>query len=105
MMSPHQLSGRLFVLEPHRPISAWTDGDRIAGVLLKGIESERETLIEASFFIDATPYGDLISLAGAEHVVGAEAQAGTGEPHACKQADPPGSTGNHRVLRARIPAP
>ena len=88
MMLPHQLSGRLFVMDPYRPISAWTDDDRIKGVVVRELESGRDCLIEAPFFIDATPYGDLLELAGAEHVVGAEARSETGEPHASELADP-----------------
>jgi FAD dependent oxidoreductase len=88
MMLPHELSGRLFVMEPHRPLSAWTDGDRVAGVVVRSLESGRDSLIEASYFIDATPYGDLLALAGAEHVVGAESRAETSEPHAGEQPDP-----------------
>ena len=83
MMMPYQLSGQLFVLHPHRPVAAWVQGDRVSGVLVRGLESDRETLIEARFFIDATPYGDLLALAGVEHVTGAE----TGEPHASEQED------------------
>jgi hypothetical protein len=88
MMIPYQLNGRLFVMHPHRPISAWTHGDRIAGVVVRGLESERNSLIEAPFFVDATPYGDLLELAGVEHVLGAESRAETGEPHAADVADP-----------------
>jgi len=87
MMLPHQLTGRLFVMHPHKPISAWTHGDRVTGVVVRGLESDRDSLIEAQLFIDATPYGDLLDLAGVEHVVGAESQAQTGEPHAAEQAD------------------
>ena len=87
MMVPFALTGRLFVMHPHRPISAWVHGDRIAGVVVRGLESGRDSLIEAPFFIDATPYGDLLDLAGVEHVLGAEARAETGEPHAAEQAD------------------
>jgi hypothetical protein len=87
MMVPHQLSGRLFVLHPHRPLRAWTHGDRITGVVVRGLESGRDSLIEAPFFIDATPYGDLLELGGVEHVLGAEARSETGEPHAAEQAD------------------
>ena len=71
MMVPHQLSGRLFVMHPHRPMRASTDGDRITGVVVRGLESGRDSRIEAPFFIDATPYGDLLELAGVEHVLGA----------------------------------
>jgi hypothetical protein len=88
MMAPHQLSGRLFVLQPHRPLAAWTQGDRVTGVVVRGLESGRDSLIEAPFFIDATPYGELLDLAGVEHVVGAESRSETGEPHASEQADP-----------------
>ena len=87
MMVPFQLNGRLFVMHPHRPIMASTDGDRITGVLVRGLESGRDTMIEARFFIDATPYGDLLELAGVEHVLGAESRADTGEPHASERAD------------------
>src|SRR5690606_2561932 len=69
MMAPHELSGRLFVLNPHRPIAAWTHGDRVTGVVVRGLESGRDTLLEASYFIDATPYGDLLELANIEHVL------------------------------------
>ncbi len=88
MMMPYQLSGRLFVMHPHRLISAWTHGDRITGVVVRGLESGRDSLIEAPFFIDATPYGELLELAGVEHVLGAESRSETGEPHAMEQADP-----------------
>ena len=88
MMVPHQLSGRLFLLEPHRPVTAWTHGDRVVGVVVRGIESGRDSLIEAPFFIDATPYGDLLDLADVEYVVGAESRSETGEPHAREQPDP-----------------
>ncbi|HEX8757698.1 MAG TPA: FAD-dependent oxidoreductase [Steroidobacteraceae bacterium] len=88
MMVPYQLAGRLFILHPHRPVAAWTQGDRISGVLVRGLESDRDTLIEAPFFIDATPYGDLLALAGIEHVTGAESRAATGEPHAAECEDP-----------------
>jgi hypothetical protein len=87
MMMPFQLGGRIFVMHPHRPISAWTHGDRISGVVVRGLESDRESLIEAPFFIDATPYGDLLELAGVEHVLGAESREDTGEPHASEHAD------------------
>lgn len=88
MMIPHQLGGRLFILHPHRPVAAWTQGDRVSGVMVRGLESGRDTLIEAPFFIDATPYGELLALADVEHVTGAESRAATGEPHAAEREDP-----------------
>ncbi|MDF2457954.1 MAG: putative secreted protein [Nitrospira sp.] len=88
MLAPHQLGGRLSVLHPHRPIAAWTHHDRVTGVVVRGLETGRDCLIEAPFFIDATPQGELLALAGVEHVLGAEGRADTGEPHASEQADP-----------------
>lgn len=59
---------------------AWTDGDR---VVVPGIESGRDPLIVA-------PYGDLLALAGVEHVAGAESRSEAGEPHARDQPDQSG---------------
>ena len=87
MMAPDQLSGLLHIIHSHKPIAAWTDGDRVTGVVMRDLASGRETLIEAPYFIDATPYGDLLALANVEHVVGAESSKETGEPHAAPTAD------------------
>ncbi|MGH3001369.1 MAG: FAD-dependent oxidoreductase [Gaiellaceae bacterium] len=87
LLAPHQLAGRLTVLRPHRPVEAWTDGDRITAVKVQDLETGAEQLLEARFFLDATPYGDLLELANVEHVLGAESQAETGEPHASDVAD------------------
>jgi hypothetical protein len=76
MLAPHQLSGRVLVLQSHRPTAAWTHGDRVNGVIVRGVETGRDCLIEAPFFIDATPQGELLALAGVE------------EPHASEHADP-----------------
>jgi hypothetical protein len=88
MLAPHQLGGRLFVMHPQRPLAAWTHGDRVTGVVVRGLESGRNHLIQAPYFIDATPLGDLLALANVEHVIGAEASSETGEPHAPETADP-----------------
>mgnify|MGYP001267181219 CR=1 FL=1 len=88
LMAPHQVAGRLIVLAPHRLTRAVALGDRVIGVVVRGLESGNDVAIDAPYFIDATPYGDLLALAGVEHVVGAEAQSATGEPHAPERADP-----------------
>jgi len=36
MIAPYQLSGKTFVMHPHRPIAAWTHGDRVTGVVVRG---------------------------------------------------------------------
>src|SRR4051812_22457668 len=88
MFAPHQLGGRLFVMHPQRPIAAWTHHDRVTGVVVRGLESGRDCLIEAPYFIDATADGDLLALAQVEHVIGAESRLETHEPHAPEKADP-----------------
>lgn len=88
LMAPHQLSGRLQVMHPVQLVDARTHGPRVTGAAVRALATGRDFLIEAPFFIDATPFGDLIALAGIEHVIGAEARAETGEPHAPERADP-----------------
>lgn len=88
MMAPHQLSGRLRVMHPFQLVEAYTHADRVTGTRLRGLATGLDLVVEAPFFIDATPFGDLLALANVEHVVGAEARSETGEPHAAEQADP-----------------
>ena len=62
MMAQHQLNGRLLVMRSiTEPVEARTHGDRVVGVVVRGLESVA-TLIEAAYMIDATPFGDLIAL-------------------------------------------
>jgi hypothetical protein len=90
MLAPQERAGRLHVLRRHRPVAADTGGDRVRAVLLEdlGGTGPRPFELEAAFFLDATPLGDLLPLCGAEYVAGAEAAAETGEPHAAREADP-----------------
>ena len=74
------------VLREHAPVAAHTDRDRITAVTLRGPEGER--VVEADWFVDATETGELLPLAGVEHVTGAESREQTGEPHAAAVADP-----------------
>jgi hypothetical protein len=87
MMAPHQLAGRLEVLHSCRPSAAWTDHDRVSSVAISRLDSGADQVIEAAYFIDATPHGDLLELAAVEHALGAESRRETGEPHAADQAD------------------
>ena len=66
----------------HRPTAVETDGDRITAVHFGDL------VIEADWVIDATETGELLPLAGAEHVTGTESRADTGEPHAPATPDP-----------------
>ncbi len=62
-------------------LRAETKGNRITA-----LETETHRL-EADIFLDATELGDLLVLAGAEHVVGSESRADTGEPDAPETPD------------------
>ncbi|MBK5248241.1 MAG: FAD-dependent oxidoreductase [Actinomycetales bacterium] len=86
LLAPWQSSDRLTVLTEHEPVAAHTDGDRIDAVTLLGPTGNVK--ITATYVLDASELGDLLPLAGVEHVIGAEGQDTTGEPHAPATADP-----------------
>jgi hypothetical protein len=88
ILAPYELSGNLFVLRGCRPVQACAIGDQIEAVLVESVDSGVEYEIRARHFIDATSFGDLLPLSGAEHWVGAESRKDTGEPHAPDRPDP-----------------
>ncbi|MEP9383323.1 FAD-dependent oxidoreductase [Nocardioides sp. KR10-350] len=88
MLAPHLASGRITLLRRHEPVAVHVAGDRVAGVQVRDRESGDLREIEAAFVLDATELGDLLPLAGVEHVSGREARAQTGEPSAPETADP-----------------
>lgn len=82
MLAAHRSSGRVRILLRHRPIAAETAGDRIVAMVLEDGETGDRLTVRAPYVLDATELGDLLELAGVEHVTGAESQRDTGEPHA-----------------------
>ena len=89
MLAPYQADGQLIVLRRHKVIAMETDGDRVCAAALINLENGDALLVEASYILDATELGDLLPLAGVEHVTGAESQAETGELHALPGASDP----------------
>jgi hypothetical protein len=87
MMLPYELNGRVRILREHRATSASSDGDRVTGVTVERTLDGHARSIEATFFIDATAWGDLWELGGVEHASGPEARSETGEPHAAEHPD------------------
>jgi hypothetical protein len=81
MVAPWRSDRQLDVLVHHRPVGVERDGDRIRAVTLENARGDR-LVVEASFVLDATEFGELLDLGKVEHVVGAESQSETGEPHA-----------------------
>jgi hypothetical protein len=89
MLAPHVSAGRVRILRQHRPIAVALDGvNRLASVTVRDGTTATETTLRGRFFLDATEHGDLLPLAGVEHVTGSEARNDTGEPSAAELADP-----------------
>jgi hypothetical protein len=88
MLQPHLSSRRLRVLTEHAPVSADVDGDRVRAVTVEDRRAGGRVVLTAPWFVDATELGDLLPLAGVEHVVGAESQGQTGEAHAPERPRP-----------------
>ena len=82
MLRPHVDSGRLEIYLRKKVVAATTNGDRIAEVVAMGLDDGRLVRFQPELVIDATELGDLLPLSGAEHVIGAETVAQTGEPQA-----------------------
>lgn len=87
MLQPWAASGRLQILRNSRVVHAESSGSTLTSVTVVDKNTE-EYHIEARIFIDATELGELLPLAGADYVIGAESQSDTGELHALAQADP-----------------
>lgn len=87
MLAPSVEAGKARILLETVPVAAETKGDRIEAVVVRGPDN-RLTRIRAAFFLDATELGDLLPLAGVEHVIGAESREETGEPDAPEEANP-----------------
>jgi hypothetical protein len=89
MLQPYVSSGQLLLLLEHSPVGTRSDGsDRLAAVLVQAARGGATREIAASFILDATELGELLDLAGAEHVTGQESGVKTGEPSAPPTARP-----------------
>jgi FAD-dependent oxidoreductase family protein len=82
MLAPYRADTQLTVLMGHAPVAAATEGDTITSVTLRESATGAEVTVAAPYTVDATELGDLLELAGVEHVIGAESRAETGELHA-----------------------
>src|SRR3569833_3305202 len=88
MLAPYCVRGRLTLLQPYRPISAETDGDRVRSVTLRHRDGGESIVVAAPYIIAATELGALLPLTGTEYVRGFESQTETGEPSAPATAQP-----------------
>lgn len=82
MIMPYLANRQIELYLRHKPVAVDMDGDNVRAVTLQHVESGEQLHVHAQYVIDATELGDLLELGGVEHVIGAESQAQTGEPHA-----------------------
>lgn len=84
MLAPYVHSGRLQILHRYQVHDVSVDGDDIQSVTMKHVQTDELIELKAAYYLDATECGDVLPLAGAEYVTGAESFSQTGEPHAVK---------------------
>lgn len=82
IIAPYVENARLSVFYRSKAVAVGMGGDRIHDVLVTSLLTGDQIRFLPSLVIDATELGDLLPLAGAEYVVGAEAASETGEAHA-----------------------
>ncbi|HYR34005.1 MAG TPA: FAD-dependent oxidoreductase, partial [Burkholderiales bacterium] len=82
MLAPHVELGRLSIHRRMKTVAVTTDGDRITELVAMGLDDGGMIRFKPGMVIDATELGDVLPLCGAEHLVGAETIAQTGEPQA-----------------------
>ena len=80
---------KLTILLEHRATSVGIHDDSIAEVSVQCLRTGNVQVIQPRFVLDATELGDLLSLGEIEHVLGAESQSQTQEPHAIQGSSDP----------------
>lgn len=88
MLAPYVNSGTIEILLNYQPTSAETSGDCVQAVTVSHVTNNESFILKGKYFLDATEFGDVLPLAGAEYVIGAESKEVTKEPHALEQANP-----------------
>lgn len=82
LLRPFEASGKLRLFRRTKVHAVTTEGERIVAVEALALDGPGAWRFTADYVIDATELGDLLPLAGADYVVGAETVADTGEAHA-----------------------
>ncbi len=80
-------SDNVTLFAPYRAVDVRMDGDRMAAVLVRHIETAEEIWLEAPLFSDCTGDGTVGYMAGAHFRMGRESRAEFGEPLAPEKAD------------------
>jgi hypothetical protein len=88
LLRPYQEAGRLALRLRTKATGAEVTGSRVRAVRLQHLDTGQTERVSAAVVLDATELGDLLPLAGADYVTGAEGRievdplGGTSEPHA-----------------------
>lgn len=82
MLQPYIAGGFLRVFLRTKAVAVERSGNQVKSVLAYGFEDQRWIAFHAAYILDATDTGELLPLAGANYVTGAESRNVTGEPHA-----------------------
>ncbi|MFW6599039.1 FAD-dependent oxidoreductase [Propionibacteriaceae bacterium Y2011] len=88
LLQPYVRSGHLTIMLQQVPVAAATGGDRVEAVTFRGRATGTDTCVSAAIVLDASETGELIALAGVEHVTGFESREETGEEAALDVARP-----------------
>ena len=88
MLAPYLGSSQIRLLINTKAVRVDFEGDTVRSVEVRDLETGKQTVLSASFVIDATETGELLPLAKVEYVTGAESKAQTGEFHAAEVANP-----------------
>jgi hypothetical protein len=87
MLSPYISSGKMTLLTEYKIVEADVTGDQVRSLKAVSARGEKEKILSAPYFVDATELGDLLPLTKAEYVTGAESKNVTHELHAPEKAD------------------
>jgi hypothetical protein len=79
LLAPHVAAGRIHLLYQARPVAADVDGKCVKAMTFE--VADTTTTIEASYFLDASDFGDVYPLVGCDFMLGAEASDVFGELH------------------------
>lgn len=88
LLNPYISTGRLTLLLEHKAVAAETDGDRVLSLKVADIRRQKQRVLTAPYFIDATEPGDLLPLARVEYTTGTESKSETKELHAPEKGNP-----------------
>jgi len=88
MFARYLSSGQLTLLLNHKITRADVENDQVKALTARDSQSDKEVVLTATYFADATELGDLLPLTRTEYVTGTEARSDTSELHAAERADP-----------------